>query len=124
MAIQLKNKPVTTKKEHQCFACYRKFPAGTMMISWSSIYEGNFCNGYCCMTCEQIKGVWDHDGEGYPEGFVADGLNQGQTPEQYLIELTDYKQHQQELRKQTLERQKQRLCLTGSGGSLSQQLYT
>ena len=97
---------VKTRKEHRCFSCYRKFPIGTLLFRWSSVYDSQVNNGYTCETCHQIHAVtqrWDgFDGEGIPEQYVSECLNKGQTPEQYLIEYTE---QYEEWKKQ---RQKQR----------------
>lgn len=81
----MKSEQVTIRKEHRCFSCGRKFAVGTQMISWASIYEGEFCSGYTCMTCEQLHNLsGEHE---FPEDFVLNWLKQGQTPEDLLEEI-------------------------------------
>lgn len=89
MSTTLKDKEVKIKKERQCFSCYRKFPIGTTMHYWAGIYEGDFSSVYLCLTCQKIM---DADSENeFPEGFVYDCLDKGETPEQYLEKLKELK---------------------------------
>ena len=89
MATVLKDKIVTTRKEHRCFACLRKFPAGTEMNYWFIAAGYDTGGGYTCETCQQIMGQIDLDE--YYDGFVLESLNKDQTPEQYLQELINSK---------------------------------
>lgn len=78
----LKSTSVKTRKEHECFSCYRKFPIGTKMNYWVGHYEGDFCATYSCMTCVEIMNM---SSEVYfPEGFVHEMLNKNETPEQLI----------------------------------------
>lgn len=64
------------------------------MSYWVTIYDGDFGDGYNCKTCEDIITLSPNhfdDGEGYPEGCVAESLEKGQTPEQLLQELKEEK---------------------------------
>ena len=85
MIVLIKSNTVTTRKSHQCFSCLRTFPANTKMNAWAGKYQGDFNSGYSCMTCVEIMNSCE-DEDGYPEGFVNDMLEKGQTPEQLLEE--------------------------------------
>lgn len=85
MATTLRNKTITTRKPRTCFSCLRKFPIGTKMNYWVGIYDGDFCASYSCMTCVNFMNM-SNETE-FPEGFVADMLQNGQTPEQLLEEI-------------------------------------
>ncbi len=83
----LQTKAVKVRKNRQCFSCLRVFPIGTQMTYQANIYEGDFCQVYWCETCGSIMNKFngtDTASEGFPEGFVFEGLNKGQTPEDYL----------------------------------------
>jgi len=85
----LTDKYVTTRKEHKCFSCLRKFPVGTLMHFGTFVHDDIY-SLYTCNTCEKIHGLcYDdfYDGEGIPQGYVNESLNKDQTPEQYLDEL-------------------------------------
>jgi hypothetical protein len=82
VATELQNKTVITKKAHQCFSCYRKFPAGTKMTYFAGIYEGNFSSIYWCDTCDSIFDLSPENE--YESGFVDEMLEDGQTPEELL----------------------------------------
>jgi hypothetical protein len=72
---------------------------GTMMYSWACVYDGQMNSGYTCKTCDEVANISREDydmGEGFPEGYVGDGLNKGQTPEEYLIELKEYYKERRE----------------------------
>jgi len=85
MLVSLTNKKVIIRKEHRCFSCLRRFPIKTNMMYWSCIYDGDFNNGYTCITCEEIMNKCKDDAEdGYPEGFVFEMLNENETPEERL----------------------------------------
>jgi hypothetical protein len=82
MATTLKSKTVLTRKRHQCFSCLRYFQPGTKMKYWVGIYEYDFCASYSCMTCVEIM---NSTGEcEFPEGFVREMLDEGQSPEDLL----------------------------------------
>lgn len=71
--------------------CYRKFEPGSTLYYSAGIYEGEFCSCYICLTCDSIIKLVPTDEEGYPEGFVFEGLNKDETPEMYLQRLqNDY----------------------------------
>lgn len=72
---------------HMCFACLRGFPAGSKLNYYVGIYDGDFSAAYCCLTCVEILNMSDDDGEGFSEGFVADALHKGQTPEILLDQM-------------------------------------
>lgn len=78
----LSSKNVKTKKEHTCYSCGRPFPKGTKMNYWAGLYEGDFCAVYSCMTCVEIMNMSDETA--FPEGYVYEILDKGQTPEQFL----------------------------------------
>lgn len=87
MPTTLKYKKVITRVGHICFSCHRRFPSRSEMIIWSCIYEGDFNSGYTCMTCEEILKLSEDHGEGFPDGFVNEGLERGETPEIMLERL-------------------------------------
>ena len=85
----LTDKPVLTRKEHQCFGCLRVFPAGSRMQYWSGVFDGDFGAGYSCDTCNQFMklGIGEDNYDGlFREGFVREMLRKDQTPEQLLEE--------------------------------------
>jgi hypothetical protein len=79
MAQTLTSKTVTIRKERQYYSCYRNFPIGTKMNYWTGIYEGDFNVCYSCLTCVQVMNM-DTETE-FPEGYVHERLNKGETPE-------------------------------------------
>lgn len=96
------NKIVKVRKEQQCFSCFRKFPKGTQMDSWSWCLDGDWNHGYTCETCVKIIDAHRYSEEfidGVPEGYVLECLEQGQTPEEYLVEAIKEKQRLEVLRK-------------------------
>jgi len=82
MATTLKSKTVITRKDHTCFSCLRKFPSGTKMSYWVGIFEFDFCASYSCMTCVEIMNSTNE--VEFPEGFVYEMLNKGETPEDLI----------------------------------------
>ena len=52
------------------------------MNYWSGLYEGDFSSVYSCMTCVEIMNM-DSETD-FPEGYVAEMLNKGETAEQLL----------------------------------------
>lgn len=88
--MTLDYKQVTIRKSHQCFSCFRQFNPGTILVKWAGTFEGDFCHGYICLTCEQImnKQPLDSYEEGYAEGHVHEQLNKNQTPEEFLETLS------------------------------------
>lgn len=88
MSTTLKDKEVKIRKERRCYSCWRKFQAGTIMRYWAGVYDGDFGAVYSCQTCQAIMLRQEPDEEGgYPEFFVANQLNPGQTPEDLLKTL-------------------------------------
>ena len=85
MSTTLKDKEVTIRKPHQCFSCLRKFPIGTKMRYWVGTVDGDFNSVYICTICEQIMS-FDDENE-YPEGYVTEMLEQGESPEELLKRL-------------------------------------
>lgn len=86
MAETFKYKKVKVRKARQCFSCFRKFDIGAEMIYWAGKYEGDFCANYHCLTCDKIMDL-DKESYEFPEGYVDEWLNKGQTPEQLLETL-------------------------------------
>ena len=81
----LSNKTVVVRKQRQCFSCLRVFPTGTKMNYWSGISEGDFSSVYSCMTCVEIMNMpQDPDEDTFPEGYVREMLEKGETPEQLI----------------------------------------
>jgi hypothetical protein len=87
----LKDKTVKTRKHHRCSACLWMYVSGTIMRTVVNVYEGDFGTWRECPTCvELLKKYPKHfdDGHGiFEQGCVDAALNQGQTPEELLIEL-------------------------------------
>lgn len=85
MGTALTNKNVVIRKQRQCFSCFRVFPTGTKMNYNSGVYEGDFSAVYSCMTCVEIMNMpQDPDENTFPEGYVAEMLEKGETPEQLI----------------------------------------
>lgn len=85
----LSDKIVTTRKEHDCLACFGKIPKGARMHRQVNVVDG-IQVWKSCMTCYELTTVFredfeDMDGTCYI-GCVADELN-GRTPEELLSEL-------------------------------------
>lgn len=77
----------THGKSKKCFACLRKFPKKTMMYSWAGVsVEYGLCSGYSCTTCDDLMGMI-HLEDGYPDGWVLEELEKGQTPEDLLEQV-------------------------------------
>ena len=53
------------------------------MNYWTGLYEGDFNALYSCMTCVEVMNMSD-DTE-FPEGFVHEMLDKGETPEDMVI---------------------------------------
>ena len=83
-------KKVTTRKAHYCFACSRKFEAGTKM-QLQVVASDEISNIYTCETCEQLLTKHRYnfdDGCGvFWQNCVDDALDRNQTPEELLIKL-------------------------------------
>lgn len=52
--ITVKDKIVLTRKEHRCFACWRKFPPKTSMNYNVSISDDGLYDCYSCPTCQLL----------------------------------------------------------------------
>lgn len=66
MSEILNSRRVATRKDHVCFGCGRKFPAGTAMTVDVVIDDGIW-NCYLCDTCKEITldmEPWDEFGHG------------------------------------------------------------
>jgi hypothetical protein len=48
----LREKLVTTRKEHQCWGCLKVFPAQTQMLLQAVLNEGSVSNEYTCKDCQ------------------------------------------------------------------------
>lgn len=85
----LTDKEVKTRKEHRCFACLIKYPAGTVMNYQSYIFEGELGSCYTCNGCSELlstyRDVFADDGF-YPEGGVRESMDDEKvkTPEELL----------------------------------------
>ena len=67
---ELKHKVVKIKKPRRCHGCNEKFEAGSEMIYYVGIFEGDFSTSYWCKPCNAyvIKYSNDfEDGIGYGE---------------------------------------------------------
>lgn len=77
-----------TRKLHQCVMCYRNIQPGNPIHYWVGKNEYNeFCDSYICCTCQQICNQSQE--QEFPEGFVFEMLDTGQTPEQLLQQQND-----------------------------------
>ncbi|MFC5528415.1 hypothetical protein [Cohnella yongneupensis] len=52
MSDTLRNKVVITRKEHACFGCAIKYPAGTSMHAVTTADGGKIETTYWCDTCQ------------------------------------------------------------------------
>ena len=78
MAEQLRYKNVTTRKEHQCFACLQIFPPKTEMNRSVNVSDGEIYSIYMCITCEKIIQHLDINDyyDGFDEGCVLDAAQE------------------------------------------------
>jgi hypothetical protein len=97
MATIISQKIVTIRKQHQCFACLRRFPTGTIMRSQVNDYDG-WCCAYSCQTCDKLMGdynetFFDDADNVYPEGCVSEAMSSigATTPEELLEKLKENK---------------------------------
>ena len=86
----LSNKLVTSRIEHICNGCKRKFPKGTKIKIQTNIMDG-IQTLKTCPTCTELivkhkKYFEDGDGICYDE-CVLNSLDDGQTPEELLNKL-------------------------------------
>lgn len=56
-----------TKKEHRCFGCNKKFPAGSWLWYQSGVWCGNFYASYMCQPCKRELSRNDYS-DGFCEG--------------------------------------------------------
>lgn len=67
----LRQSTVKTRKEHDCWGCAEKFPAGTKMSVVVSKDIEKLESTYWCDICEQVLSTWDstylQDGIGFGE---------------------------------------------------------
>lgn len=88
----LSDKIVTTRKDHRCDACCRKFPKGSKMRAQVNTFNG-IGQWRTCMTCTELTDRFNYQFEydGYvPESCVKDRIDNdfpGLTPEQLLEKL-------------------------------------
>lgn len=54
MEIIEHTRKVKTRKDHMCFACIRKFDAGTEMFVQVNVHDGMIWRVYSCETCDEI----------------------------------------------------------------------
>lgn len=52
--MNLSQKLVKTRTEHQCWGCAKTFPAGSTMWSVAGINDGDFYHCYWCETCTKV----------------------------------------------------------------------
>ena len=58
------------------------------MNHWVGKVEGDFNSCYSCMTCVEIMNMrQDPDEDSFPEGYVFEMLDKGDTPEELLLKL-------------------------------------
>ena len=73
----LKDKDVTTRKDHQCFGCLLTIPKGTITRYRFSVHDNLYDGGgyYLCQSCLDIEEEIPNDyfvDEGIPEGFITE----------------------------------------------------
>ena len=85
MSQFISSKDVLIRKEQQCFSCYRKFPKGTKMNRNTSSDMGRIFTVHSCETCNTI--IQTEREDEYPDGYVYNMLEKGQTPEDLLKQL-------------------------------------
>ncbi len=65
----LSSKKVKTRKEHRCWGCMRKFPAGVEMQATTCADQGTVSTAYWCDDCSEFLDtlpMWEkEDGFGY-----------------------------------------------------------
>lgn len=72
--VCLTDKKVKTRKEHKCFGCGKKFPAGRLLNYSTGIFEGSFYSNYLCNACDKEA----HSSRDYFEyGFCGGDLREG-----------------------------------------------
>jgi len=51
----------STRKPHRCECCGTIFSAGSEMLSYAGMFEGEFCHFYYCAVCDDLYRVlgWD-----------------------------------------------------------------
>ncbi len=79
--ITVKDKIVLTRKEHRCFACWRKFPPKTSMNYNVSISDDGLYDCYSCPTCQLLMVEYGEHLYNECEGVYD---------EQCVIEAMDY----------------------------------
>lgn len=65
----LVDKNLVTRKEHSCFGCYRKFPAGTIMHYQKNVYDGVIYGLHTCLTCRELLAFHFYD-DFYEQGYA------------------------------------------------------
>lgn len=86
----ISDKVVTTRKDHRCSACDRKFPKGTKMRTQVNTYDG-IQTWRECPTCHvllsEFRDRFDDEYGWVPGSCVSEVCEIGQTPEELLTEL-------------------------------------
>ena len=57
----ISSKKVKTRKDHNCWGCTRKFPAGTEMQATACVDEGTVTTAYWCKECEEFMDTLPRD---------------------------------------------------------------
>lgn len=86
---QLQHKVVKIRKARTCIMCFRKFEPGFSMCYSVGVLDGDFQQNYYCMTCDAIITIHArryHEHE-FTAGWVTEGLDKGETPEDYLARI-------------------------------------
>lgn len=89
----LSDKIVKTRKAHWCFACHRKFEAGTVMDCQTNKYDGTIGTTYSCATCRELMRkfkpwFFDDSEHIFPDECVAYVCRDfKRTPEELLEDL-------------------------------------
>ena len=66
----LENKEVTTRKEHHCHGCGRKYPAGSKLTYSVTVGGGYFGSAYWCPVCVRMM-IINSD---YQDGYIYQGV--------------------------------------------------
>ena len=77
-----------TRKDHTCFLCCRKIPAGSAMFNWSGVFDGSFFYSKICITCHDLTYYVDSS-DGFSENDMNEWANKYEvsSPEELLQKL-------------------------------------
>ena len=76
MSFIITYKKVTTRKEHKCFGCARKFPRNTKMLR-ETVKDDVIFTAYFCQTCIEVMN--ERSGEEFCEGDLYESAVEKET---------------------------------------------